>query len=595
MTPLNATTSNLSAPPINSPDPSPSADESSADGSFLRDGAVLPNHQPSYSTVFGQIPEPHPEIEGQSLEPLPTTSTTIVPSPLSQQASADLPLQNTASHPTSPVLLNQKSKRLLAKEVKAAEKLEAKELAERRAEEARAIAAEKKANKKADAKAKEEVKQKKEEEKIRLKMEKKTKKLQSTSHISLPSPYKRAQTAVVPPVPLIPAALPSTSTPIPIVRPADNLHLSSPNFAVDGHQRGVSMPIMVATSSSTPVQTQDKSAEPSSAGRPKLGLLGALRKRFSVFGPDVRPTDTPSSSKDSDSTAWTNTITPFPANPSNPDVMEAAAFLDSPASLLHCAPNDSPANWPTSPAAHLNPDSLDDEEPGDKDPYSRSTKQPPHNIEQTPSSPVPTSAASPPSAYFLSGRQDISTLPYYNNADSSAPVIPQSSSHQSTSPIVITVPKSPRNAEDFGYSGSPTRQNSPTVRGPRAMHSASRPHADSIGTTHSAERQIAPGLNSSGLPFVPRAEIVTPSTSGESSGFNRSSDFVSPFASEDSRQSSMTSEGFDVNRISSNGVAPLGREVSKDLYAMIPRDVGSRHSEGNEYQVYGHGQFAEPI
>ena len=578
--PPNATTSsNLSAPPINSPDPSPSADESSADGSFLPD-ADLPTHQPLNNKGFGQDPDLHPERGGHSLVPLPAASTTSVPSPLSQEASAALPLPDIASNSPSPIISNQKSKKLLAKEAKAAEKHEAKELTGQRAEMARAMALEKKAHKEADLKAKEQVKQKKEEEKARLKTEKKAKKLQSTSYISLPSPFKKAQTADVPPVPPIPATLASTPKPDLLPPSAENHRFSSPNFAVDGRQRGVSMPHMDAISSSTPTEMQGKPAEPSSTGRSKLGMLGALRKRLSVFGSDVRPPDT-SGSSNVNPTAWTDPITPFPANPPRLlNDISPMAFSDSTELQLPSDRSDFLANRMTNSTTQLH------SEPSQAGPWEENhyTNSPaPYNSEQTPSSSDPVSVVDPPSTYYESSRQYINTLPALTNPDVSVPLAPQSLSHQSTPPIVIIDRTPARNgAEEYRYSGSPTRQHSPHVRGPRAMHYTSRSRADSIGTLDSAERQIAPALDSSEFPFVPRAEIATPSPSSELSGLNRSSDLLSPFTSEDSRQSSMTSDGFDVNRVMSNGVMPSGRDGSKDYNATMQRDVGPRRIEGTE-------------
>ncbi len=110
------------------------------------------------------------------------------------------------------------------------------------------------------------------------------------------------------------------------------------------------------------------------------------------------------------------------------------------------------------------------------------------------------------------------------------------------------------------------------------MPTATRSRPDSISTIPSAEPH--PGATASlGLSYPQSNEIVTPSTLGESSLFSQgtgAADLSSPFTSEGSRQSSMTSEGHEVKRLVpvDSAIQP-GREGSKDSKETIHADLGA--------------------
>ncbi|WWC70613.1 uncharacterized protein I206_104564 [Kwoniella pini CBS 10737] len=159
-TPSAATTSsNLSAPPINSAEPSPPAEEYQ---STLPAGAAPSMSSGPSLPVSTTPPNPSPLAQQTSAEQVipPSTSAPIRPAPPPIPAS---------SAPIAPSLVSKKSRKELAKENKAAEKLEVQKVARQRAEAHRAETLRKEAER-------EEIKRKEKEEKAKKKADKKANK-----------------------------------------------------------------------------------------------------------------------------------------------------------------------------------------------------------------------------------------------------------------------------------------------------------------------------------------------------------------------------------------------------------------------------------
>ncbi|WWC88825.1 uncharacterized protein L201_003738 [Kwoniella dendrophila CBS 6074] len=296
-TPSAATTSsNLSAPPINSAEPSPPAEE------------ITP------SLPAGASPAYNPSTSSGPSVPLSTTPPN--PSPLAQQTSVnDAPSSNTATrHPPPPpipasdvaplpALNTKKSKKQLAKENKAAEKAEAIKVSRQRAEAARAEALKKQAER-------EDAKRKKEEEKAKKKAEKKAAKkgkkvlglstssttasgsstpqpakpnppiaaqhTPSTSSAPTPTPAKSA----VPPPTLLSAAKPFPQSPQPSQDTQRTPIRSTSEAPRPTHK---SMPLN-ATAPSSQQRSVSQTATERPSIEPKRSFFGTIRKRLSYIG-----------------------------------------------------------------------------------------------------------------------------------------------------------------------------------------------------------------------------------------------------------------------------------------------------------------------
>ena len=281
---LSTTASNLSAPPINSPDPSPPTDPISSRGSLLLpEGALVPTQHPLDTAV-----------------PVLTTSSSSVftsYSPIGHQSTPNLSVQSSAPVPSPSEPSSNKSKRMLAKEAKAAEKLGAQEMARQRKEAVKQAQLEKQTQRDAEVKAKEEAKRKEKEEKAQTKAEGKAKKLQSSSTLNLPSPFKRSQSDV-PPVPPMP-----------------------PSFA-EARQRTMSMPLDAPAASNTQLPS-----EQGNMSKPTVGMLGTFKKRFSMFGKDGRDLDTPPKSNTSASLDRSGP-TSVPPTPPRSDLQSPVVIID---------------------------------------------------------------------------------------------------------------------------------------------------------------------------------------------------------------------------------------------------------------------------
>ncbi|WVW84497.1 hypothetical protein I302_106531 [Kwoniella bestiolae CBS 10118] len=311
------TSSNLSAPPINSAEPSPPAEEIT---SSLPAGA-----SPAYTSSGPSVPlsttppNPSPLAQHTSAEDAPVRKppTTSAPPPI--------PASNVAP---PPALATKKSKKQLAKENKAAEKEAAMKVARQRAEAARAEALKKQAER-------EEAKRKEKEEKARKKAEKKAAKkgkkflgipgtgstsnsvstgsgsstphpppapqrVQSNTPIAAqyPSPTPTPKPAVFDNTPT-----PTSGTPFPKPMQSSQSAYKVPMRDTTETPRPThkSMPLNVAAPKPTP--TQQNQGVPPAPVRPgmegKRSLFGTIRKRFSYIAgseprvPQVKDTAIP--------------------------------------------------------------------------------------------------------------------------------------------------------------------------------------------------------------------------------------------------------------------------------------------------------------
>ncbi|WWD04704.1 hypothetical protein V865_002775 [Kwoniella europaea PYCC6329] len=298
------TSSNLSAPPINSAEPSPPAEE------------ITPSLPAGAS----------PAYTSSSAPSIPVSKTPPNPSPLAQQTSAEAvpkPAPAVSAPPPipastvapPPALATKKSKKQLAKENKAAEKAAAMQVARQRAEAARAEALKKQAER-------EEAKRKEKEEKARKKAEKKAAKkgkkflgisgtgstTSATSGSSTPHPQSQPQPSTRPvpervqsktpiavqhpsPTPTHPAnSTPTSGTPFPKpIQSSQSAYKVPVRVTKEApRQTHKSMPLNVAA----PPPAQTPASGASSARPPiegKRSLFGTIRKRFSyIAGSDSK-------------------------------------------------------------------------------------------------------------------------------------------------------------------------------------------------------------------------------------------------------------------------------------------------------------------
>ncbi|ORY31393.1 hypothetical protein BCR39DRAFT_90766 [Naematelia encephala] len=284
------TTSNLSAPPINSPNPSPPAEDHRK--SFLPEGAG-----PPAAAMIG----------GSAENTSPSTLSRAQSSPLSQPADLQssvsvsptpppMPAVPAVATTTASVISPKKSKKELAKEAKAAEKVELQRVARERAAAARQEALKKQKEREEAVKAKEEAKRKEKEDKARLKAEKKAKKLKSPSNHSLP--FRKDKSATpgpsVPPVPPIPASIPPpVSTSVSDANGAGGeANVPFPRTASSASMPMAPSPPSVAPPrpihASLPIDQRPKAPPPPVEPKRKIGFLGTIKKRFSSKGGDTR-------------------------------------------------------------------------------------------------------------------------------------------------------------------------------------------------------------------------------------------------------------------------------------------------------------------
>ncbi|WVQ96804.1 hypothetical protein IAU59_003911 [Kwoniella sp. CBS 9459] len=301
-TPSAATTSsNLSAPPINSAEPSPPADEN---GPSLPEGA-----SPAISVPHGAASTPasaSPSINA-SVVPSAVPISVPNPSPLSQQTSAE----DIVTTPVTPVpppvpastvapppaLTTKKSKKQLAKEAKAAEKAEAVKVARARAEAVRNEALKKQ-------QAKEEAKRKEKEEKAKRKAEKKAAKNKKSAPAPAPAPVPVVRPVVaakeatpVPPASVAPtpapqaASSPTAAAPVgaqPFPKPLQSSQSAYKvpvrDTADPRRQTHHSMPLNqvapppLTASTSTPATSSSRPAI-----SPKRSFFGTIKKRLSYI------------------------------------------------------------------------------------------------------------------------------------------------------------------------------------------------------------------------------------------------------------------------------------------------------------------------
>ncbi|WRT67631.1 uncharacterized protein IL334_004603 [Kwoniella shivajii] len=336
------TSSNLSAPPINSAEPSPTAEERTR---YLPEGASPAYTAPSTSSgpsipISTTPPSRSPLVQqAPTAEELPSRSAIPPPPPI--------PVSNIAP---PPALTTKKSKKQLAKDAKAAEKAEAVKVARQRAETARAEALRKQSER-------EEAKRKEKEDKARLKAEKKAAKKgkgifglsssSSTSATAAPpktQPIQPKQTA--PPVSQqISSRNPPAPTPIPIPQATTDATDSAQSITgtpfpqpAQSSQSAYKIPLRDtvetprATHHSMPLNATapaNKPPTPSSSTRPpiepKRSLFGTMKKRFSFVGG--------SDYKGAQSNSSAPPVPKLPPTPSSPVVSkERTDIVTSPAS-----------------------------------------------------------------------------------------------------------------------------------------------------------------------------------------------------------------------------------------------------------------------
>ena len=458
---------------------------------------TLPDPSPSVDTDSSHqsyLPEGASQPTSQA-----NSVTPSIPSPLGHGSLTDLPVIKSSPSSTSTA----KPSKMLAKQAKAAEKAEAETVSRQRAEAARELAAKKQAQKGAEIRAKDEAKRKEKLEKEERKAAAKTAKIKSPSKLSLLGSSKPAGVAPAAPPSALPTApiqlisTPHTPTPtktVPVraeISPSSSDPRSNPREATSD-QVGKPPPIVL------PI----KSGPPMNASRAKLGMLGTIKKRLSFFGTE-------------------------------PKVMDLAVL-----------------NEPT-PAASTSALTLSTTEPGDltRNPQpvvsqqvtaaSATTVASPQSATPLRDSPVPTSPpVAPQSSVPSASRIQIESVP--PNAISAM------SRHRSTSsPQQIhsssMLDSGSQQPSSPSLSHSPSRNGASPIRGPRAMPGM-RPRPASI-SVHPTDVP-----NPTGPPVVARSDVAAPSTSGGSSVYTRSMDLGSPFISDASRQSSMTSENLGSNR-----------------------------------------------
>ncbi|WWD18343.1 hypothetical protein CI109_102793 [Kwoniella shandongensis] len=487
-TPSAATTSsNLSAPPVNSADPSPPIETASPPSSSLPAGAS-PAH-----VAHGVVPI------GSAVTPV--ISNPAAPSPLSQQTSAeDVATQPRAVPPPPPIptetpapaLVTKKSKKQLAKDAKVAEKAEAVKVARARAEAARAEALKKQAAREAEVRAKEDAKRKEKEEKANRKMEKKAAKgswgilgrKQST-----PSLQKQSQPSSLSPVPPLPSQ-PNAQT---VNRPAAQIPTrnpsSQPSANSNDRQNAPTVPVIIATQpAAPPVESIPPPPTPKPIGvpsrpqiQPKRSLFGTIKKRFSYIG-------------SSDEKEGTRSVPPVPKVPN-----------------VSRAGNSTSVAPPVSTVRNVNPGIGNTASDGGATPRNRDALP-----VDTTTAPIIAESAMASSSQAQAPREE--TFAKLQQATSR-----QTQASVTASPAQTLAKTVSRENAPGSPLGSLSRKRG-SVMGPRPMPRRSshedRPRPASIDTEHTSPNPNGHSVETVGAPAEPLGAPVpfpvTPSTSGDS-------------------------------------------------------------------------------
>ncbi len=440
-----------------------------------------------------------------------------------------------------------------------------------------------------------------------MKADKAKSKLKSSSNLTLPLSLKKAKPTEAPPVPPIPAVLPDPSSPASSfpVTPSQRSDLQdmASDSPSDSRQRRASMP-MNALSGSSQKQSQSRLAEQRMPSRSKIGMLGTIKKRLSVFGNDSRSSETPSPASVSPVRSTLVPHAPPSPLPSRDD--EPVVVIDSREHSTSNAYGEQVGVWAA--VSGNNPESNGDVTATEV-PSTMTPMQAESSVSQLPaiqpgdslsSTPLRSSSRTPPLSSvpfvgaglapalshaspgaFIQPQHHETPPPVPDETDIySSPTFPRASSHQSGSsgPVIGPVLSKTVSHEYQPTSDSPvspSRLRSPSIRGPHVSPSAPRSRPTSI-TTSPSEAQSA--VMPSGYPLSSRSDVASPATSGESSLFsygNRGADHMSPFTSEGSRNSSMTSQAFDSKQMihGERGIPPPGREDSRNSNETIHADL----------------------
>ncbi|WVF69304.1 hypothetical protein IAT40_004080 [Kwoniella sp. CBS 6097] len=515
-TPSAATTSsNLSAPPINSAEPSPSADEIARP--TLPEGAS-PAVSVSQTASEGVPASASPSTTNSGL--VYASASVPNPSPLSQQTSAEdvvstpvtpgpppVPVSNVAP---PPALTTKKSKKQLAKEAKANEKAEAVKVARARAEAARTEALKKQ-------QAKEEAKRKEKEEKARRKAEKKAAKNKKSAPSSAPAPTVKPVVAAreVTPVPSASVA-PTQASPVaaasqappsgaqPFPKPLQSSQSAYKVPVRDAseppRQTHHSMPLNKiappppAASVSTPSAAASPSSRPTIS--PKRSFFGTIKKRlFYIVGSESNDQQ----HKDASS------VPPVPK-------IDPSRIPQSPAAQKQGQPSVPPiarqySTPPTSPQVAPNTEQLA-ERPPRRDSLAVAVS--------TPKLAAPVELA-PPS--------DASSSTTKETAKPSIEGLPMASSPVPSSDLHKTVSNGASSSRAVSPATSPRKRNS--LVGPRPMPESkthSRPSSMAASSAdHSQSISQSPQPTSYPFSADQAAPVpVTPSTSGDSGSYVQS-------------------------------------------------------------------------
>lgn len=481
-------------------------------------------------TAAEDVPSPGLEGPGASIDAA-AAALPVAPGPVA--APVPVPSPSTVTTPAAqPSPLNtKKSKKdlakeskLAAKEAKAAEKAAAAKVQQQRVEAAKASLAKKEADKQAAKKKKEDDKRQAKLDKARLKAEKKAgskSMFKSSSTVALakststPSSGTTANSSI-PPVPPLPQQDARSGVPFPRAQSANKVPLASGD---QPRKTAVSMPLGSMAGSTTrpagPVQ--------STSTRSKIGMLGTIKKRLSVFG-DLK-TDTathdlppvPPTPKQLNRTASPSTSAPIGTAVSTDQGVELSRMVTPPQMVVS--------------SAEVTPEPL--------------SQLPPRSSSHTPREQSVGSQFTSPQSYH-SAQMATPTPPVAHPVSGSPQQV-------QNSPLTKSV------SNDQGHrTGSPSSSvlRGSSVRGPRPMprgpHSPEHPHVERLSASIDPPA-LAP-------------EIATPTTFGDSEGNgsmfsqaaskeSQGTDLASPYTSE--------SVGDHIDRAKRQEVTPE-REGSND-------------------------------
>ncbi|KAK1925304.1 hypothetical protein DB88DRAFT_188570 [Papiliotrema laurentii] len=532
-TPSNATTSTSFGRATSQSDPSPPADDESARGSYLPEGAASPVGVGSAPASIDSVSPPPPIPSSVPVNPSPLSrEATAHPSPVIEPPAALPPLASDAPTPvptsthlppaapavppvpvTQPPLNTKKSKKELkaaAKEAKAAEKAAALKISVQRAEQARQATLKREAEKAAAKKKKEDDKRREKEEKERRKAEKKASKQK-------PTPAPATQPAPAPaPAPIVTSALPPRNTSSSVQ--SNQLAQAPP----PPRPQPVSSGPMARP---PPVQTASSASVGKANGKARLGMFGTIKKRLASFGeprPSSGPNGKTASTRGEQSFKAQNTVVkseppPMPTTPTK------AAGPQTPA--------------PSTPSGHVDAAEISTPQP--------LSELPPRTSSHT----TPVAQAGSPLAQS-----------HRTTSSNATPVLIRANSEQSPRPVESS-PLYKTLSHEGRTGGSPTSsRRGGSIRGPRPMpraaHSPERHRSASISNSI-AEQQRAltsyPDHHNGEMTGAPGA--VTPSASSESADERESSmfshsvskgsqhtDLASPFTSDGSEMDTKRSE-----------------------------------------------------